>query len=114
MSDLLTIQDPLAEAEATINILVGKPDDTGQRQVTVAAGLPGQAPIIITADLDALLEATPIRQAWLAYGAHTELTQAVTDIPIETENRNVAEETTDTPPTEKSKPKPQTNLNTLF
>ena len=54
MSDPLTFQDPLAEAEVTINILVGKPDETGQRPVTIAAGLPGQMPIIVTAVLDEL------------------------------------------------------------
>lgn len=114
MSDPLTFQDPLAEAEVTINILVGKPDETGQRPVTIAAGLPGQMPIIVTAVLDELLEAAPIRQAWLAYGTHAELTQAAAETPTETESQEEAEETADSPPTEKPKPKPQANLDTLF
>lgn len=114
MSDLHTFHDPLAEAEATINILVGKPDETGQRPVTIATGLPGQVPVIITAVLDELLEAGPIRQAWLAYGTHAELTQTTTDIQTETESQDEAEATADTPPAEKPKPKPQTNLDTLF
>lgn len=112
MSDLLTFQDPLAEAEVTINILVGKPDETGQRPVTIAAGLPGQVPVIVTAVLDELLEAAPIRQAWLAYGTHAELAQAAAGLPPETETQDDAEETADTPPAEK--PKPQTNLDALF
>lgn len=114
MSDLHTFHDPLAEAEATINILVGKRDETGQRPVTIAAGLPGQVPVIITAVLDELLEAGPIRQAWLAYGTHAELAPAAADMPTETESQAEAEATADTPTAEKPKPKPQTNLDTLF
>lgn len=114
MSDPLTFQDPLAEAEATINILVGKPTEIGQRPVTIAAGLPGQVPVIITAVLDELLEAGPIRQAWLAYGTQAELAPAAVDIQTEIESQDEAEATADTPPAEKPKPKPQTNLDTLF
>jgi hypothetical protein len=114
MSDLLTFQDPMAESEATINILVGKPDDAGLRSVTIATGLPGQVPVIITAVLDEVLEAAPIRQAWLAYGTQAELTQTATVTPTETESQAEAEATADSPPVEKPKLKPQANLDTLF
>lgn len=122
MSEPLTFRDPLAEAEATIHILVSKPDETGQRldgssptrPVTIAAGLPGQVPVIITAVLDEILAAAPIRQAWLAYGTQAELAPAVTATPAETESQDETEATGDTPPAEKPKPKPQTNLDTLF
>lgn len=114
MSDLLTIQDPLAEAAVTIHILVSQADDTGQRPVTIAAGRPGQAPVIITAVLDDVLAAAPLRQAWLAYGTQAALAPVATDFQAETESQDEAEATADLPPTAKPKAKPQSNLDTLF
>lgn len=131
MSDLLTIQDPLAEAAVTIHILVSQADDSGQRldgrprrersaersptrPVTIAVGRPGQAPVILTAVLDDVLAAAPIRQAWLAYGTQAELAPTATDFQAETESQDEAEATAERPPAAKPKARPQSNLDTLF